>query len=450
MHPLFIRFWPNDSSTSKMGLVSSFSWLGHSLVFGILTAIAIRPSSAAEWHVATQGTATGTGEAESPWDLASACAGPSSVQPGDIIWIHAGTYRHPNRGAQAMGYEIRLAGAAGRPIQLRNADGERVIIDGGLTVREPSTHLWIQGLEIIVSENFTRSRRLEETGSHPESYQRPWGGLNVYSGTGCKFIHLSIHDNAQGVSWWTGSTDSELYGCVIYNNGWTAPDRGHGHAVYTQNKDGIKTIRDCILTGGYGYTLHAYGSSRAYVDNYLAAHNICYDGGQFLIGGGRPSHGIRVLSNYLHRVDVRLGYNAPHNEDCEVRGNIIRGALRINAFRDVVREDDRVYESPTVPPEETVSVVRPSVYETGRAHVAVFNWAGRTETAVDASSVLEPGDGFRLLNPTNEFGLAVATGRTEDGTVVVPLEGEFAAYILKREGHPARVESGKEEGSDRP
>src|SRR5438309_1818301 len=82
--------------------------------------------------------------------------------------------------------------------------------------------------------------------------------------------------------------DTEIYGCIIYDNGWPATDRGHGHAIYTQNKDGITTISDCIMTGGHGYTMHAYGSSRAYVDNFRLLQNIAYKGGSFLIGGGRP------------------------------------------------------------------------------------------------------------------------------------------------------------------
>ena len=92
------------------------------------------------------------------------------------------------------------------------------------------------------------------------------------------------------------------HGCLIYDNGWAGTDRGHGHAIYTQNEDGIKTIADCIMTGGHGYTLHAYGSARAYVDNYLVAGNIAYAADTFLIGGGRPSHNIRVRDNVLHGV----------------------------------------------------------------------------------------------------------------------------------------------------
>ena len=107
------------------------------------------------------------------------------------------------------------------------------------------------------------------------------------------------------------STDSELYGCLIYDNGWAGTDRGHGHAIYTQNDDGTKTIADCILAGGYGYTLHAYGSARAFVYNYTVEGNIAYDGGTFVLGGGHPSRGIRVHDNVPHGVARQLGYAAP-------------------------------------------------------------------------------------------------------------------------------------------
>src|ERR1051326_24629 len=142
---------------------------------------------------------------------------------------------------------MRLAGSAEKPGQGRALPGQRVMVDGVLNVQPPSTQVWLRDLEIAVSENFTGSRRIEEPGSHPESLNRPWGGLNVYCGAGCKFINLIIHDNAQGVSWWTASKDSELHGCIIYDNGWEAPDRGHGHAIYTQNAEGVKTISDCII-----------------------------------------------------------------------------------------------------------------------------------------------------------------------------------------------------------
>ena len=61
------------------------------------------------------------------------------------------------------------------------------------------------------------------------------------------------------------------------------------------------------------------GALAADVDNYLVEGNICYNANTFLIGGGKPSHHIRVFRNALYRVNMQLGYDAPSNEDCEVR-----------------------------------------------------------------------------------------------------------------------------------
>jgi Right handed beta helix region len=396
--------------------------------------LAVTAAEAAEWHVTTGGRPAGLGTVESPWDLASTLEGKRGVGPGDTVWIAGGTYRHPNRTFGAMGYEVRLAGTADQPVQIRARRGQRATIDGGLNVQPPSTGLWLRDLEIIVSENQTRSRRLEETGSSPQSYGRPWGGLNVYTGSDCRFINLVIHDNAQGVSWWAGSTGSELYGCIIYNNGWEAPDRGHGHAIYTQNKDGVKTISDCIMTGGYGYTLHAYGSSRADVDNYLVTGNIAYDGGPFLIGGGKPSRHIRVLTNVLHAVSMQLGYNAPSNEDCEVLGNlIVDGGLAINRYQTAVTKGNLVLPKDAPRPRGDRVILRPNRYDPDRANLAVLNWESKANLRVEPGDFLDPGRTFRLLSPTNFYGQPVLSGVFDGKAITVPLRGEFAAFILMKD-----------------
>src|SRR5437899_265493 len=283
-----------------------------------VAALIIIPSGAyaTEWYVGPNGTPDGKGTRDRSWDIASALGGKPAIKAGDTLFLLRGTYRRRPQ----ENFEVRLTGTDGKPVHIRPAPGERTIIDGGLADMEPSTHLWIWDLEILVSE--PQPSKPVGPGSWPKDFTRPWGGLNIYAGNGCKYIGLVIHDCRQGVSWWSGSRDSEIHGCIIYDNGWRAVDRGHGHAIYTQNQEGIKRITDCIMTGGHGYTLHAYGSRRAYVDNYVVEGNICYDGGTFLVGGGRPSRNIRVSNNYLHGVSMQIGYDAPHNEDCEVRENV--------------------------------------------------------------------------------------------------------------------------------
>ena len=391
-------------------------------------------ANATEWFVAPDGKPENAGTTQSPWDLESTLRAAHSVEPGDIVWLAAGTYRHPDRKFGAMGFEVRLAGTESKPVHVRARRGERVTIDGGLNVIAPATHLWLSDLEIVVSENLTMPRRIEESGSHPESYNRPWGGLNIYSGTQCKFIDLIIHDNAQGVSWWSGSRDSELSGCIIFDNGWDAPDRGHGHAIYTQNAEGVKTISDCMMTAGHGYSLHAYGSSKADVDNYLLEGNVCFQTGNFLVGGGKPSHGIKVIGNFLWKVSMQLGYSAPFNEDCEVRDNVILdGGLTINKFKQVLNEGNLVLAKGSPHPATNRVILRPNRYEPRRAHLIVFRWENDESVRIDTADFLKKGDAFRLLNPRDLFGKPILEGRFDGTPISLAQNEQFGAYVLLRD-----------------
>jgi len=396
------------------------------------------PGWAGDRFVSVGGKADGDGSVERPWDLASALGGRKEILPGDTVWIAGGTYKYPNRKLGSVGFEVKLAGAKGKPIVVRAARGRRVTIDGGLSVKAPSDYLWIRDLEIVVSENLPGgpSRVLEEPGSHPKSYARPWGGLNVYAGKGCKFINLVIHDNAQGVSWWKGSTDSEIYGCIIYDNGWKGPDRGHGHAIYTQNAEGLKTISDCIMTGGYGQTMHAYGSKRAWVDNYLITGNIAYSAARFLVGGGRPSKGIRVTDNMLHKVSMQIGYNAPHNEDCVVRGNyIVGGGLSIVRYKKAVRSGNTILPSNAKIPARTPPRIflRVNKYDSNRANIAIYSWTG-DDVRLDSKQLkgfLTRGDKYRLFDPRSFYGKPYRSGVYDGKVLEIATSGRlFAAFVL--------------------
>ena len=430
---------PRDTSRAGLGNAQQsflkkniigfrFALLG--LVVSLVTSGLVRT---ADWYVAPQGNSKNQGTRDSPWDLGSALDGTHRISPGDSVWISAGTYCHPDRSLNSPGFVVRLQGNEEKPIHVRAVPGHRVTVDGGLSVVAPSDYLWIWDLEILVSENETLSREIDEPGSHPQSYARPWGGLNIHAGKGCKYINLVIHDNAQGVSFWRGATDSELYGCVIYDNGWKAPDRGHGHAIYTQNEVGIKTIADCIMTGGYGYTMHAYGSERAYVDHYCMEGNIAYDGGTFLIGGGRPSQGIRVRNNILYNVSMQLGYSAPYNEDCEVVNNlIIKGGLAINRFRQVQQENNVVVPPGGHPPDSKTQVfVRQSRYDSNRAHVVVINWSKRSEVKIPLGDLAKRGTRYAMYDPRHLFDRPVIEGQIEGHDIVVPVSGEFVVWVLK-------------------
>jgi hypothetical protein len=383
---------------------SSLKPLGRMALASAALLAAVTVSGAAEWYVSPKGTAQGKGTRESPWDLESALLGKQSLRPGDTLYLLEGTYRRrPDEK-----FAVRLTGTDVKPIHVRPAPKEHAVIDGGLVVDNPSAYLWIWDLELLVSE--PQPTKPVGPGSFPGDFTRPWGGLTMNGGKQCKYVNLVIHDCRQGISFWSGAQDSEVHGCLIYDNGWPATDRGHGHAIYTQNQDGTKAITDCIMTGGHGFTMHAYGSSRAYVDNYLVEGNIAYNANTFLIGGGRPSHNIRVLNNYLYGVPMQIGYSAPSNEDCEVRDNVIvNGDLSINKFNKVVKEGNEVLVKNAPRPKQGRAVLRPNKYDPQRANVALFNFEKKTALDVDVVDFLKKGDGFRLLDP-RDFGKPVLAG----------------------------------------
>ena len=392
----------------------------------------------AEYYVGPGGRPDNPGTKARPWDIASVLGGKQKISPGDTIYLLEGVYRRRPKER----YEIRLVGTAKKPIHVRPVPGARATIDGGLGMMSPSAHVWLWDLEITVSEP-TPSEPVAP-GSHPEDFKRPWGGMNMYGGRNCKYINLVIHDNRQGISCWKGEINPEIYGCLIYDNGWLGTDRGHGHCIYTQNETGTKTVSNCIMTCRYGgtYTMHAYGSKRAFVDNFLIMENVCYGRGPFLVGGGRPSRNIRVLWNYLHNVNMRIGYNAPHNENCEVRDNVIlNGRLTINGYRKVVREGNLVVGRDAKRPadEKARTVWLPNRYDPNRAHLVIYDRRKRSAVAVAAAPFLKPGDTYRLMDPQNVFGGPVAAGRCGGDGISVRMNGEFAVFVvLKGKGPPSR------------
>jgi len=394
----------------------------------VIVLLSVQGALAVDWYVSPDGTTTNVGTQPSPWDIASALNGREEIEPGDTICLLAGTYRRrPNEL-----FDVRLKGLADQPIHVRPAPGQRARIDGGLAVQDPSEYVWIRDLEIFVSEPLPD--KPVSAGSSPADLKRPWGGLHMHGGAHCKYINLAIHNCSQGISCWKGEIDPEIYGCVIYDNGWLGVDRGHGHCIYTQNDEGVKTISTCIMTCPFdgSYTVHAYGSEQAYVNNYAVTDNICYGKGPFLIGGGRPSHGIRAFRNYLYGVDMRIGYTAPYNEDCEVSDNmIVNGHLEIANYRKAVQQNNLVLAASAARPTGAKSILLPNKYDPIRLYLAVYNWDKADMAEVKTGDLLRDGDAIELLDPKALFGDPVAKATCTGGMIRVPIQGEFAVFVLR-------------------
>ncbi len=284
------------------------------------------PTSGRQWHVSPNGTAGGNGSAGAPWDLATALRGPASVAPGDTIWLHGGAY-----GNGTTIFESRLRGTASAPIVVRQYPGERATVNGGIATYSPYTWYW--GFEIT---NTNPNRGAERAA--PEC-------IDTYEGsTGVKLINMVLHDCAQGVGFWVYSPDSEAYGNLIYYNGWQGggTDRGHGHGIYVQNKDGAKQLADNIIFDQFGLGIQAYGSSNTALNNVSIDGNVIFNNGSIaagtskvdniLVAVGSTPRNISVTNNYTFHTPTdndgysRIGWQwSGANDDVKMTGNYFIG-----------------------------------------------------------------------------------------------------------------------------
>ena len=405
--------------------------------------VASPPTSGRGYYVGPHGNAAGNGSRSRPWDLATALKAP--IQPGDTIWVRGGTYRGTFRST--------IAGKAGAPVVVRSYPGERAIIDGAgatgqtFTVTGDYTFLW--GLE------FTNSNPTRTTAALGEL--RPDVVVNHASHT--KYINLIIHDGGVGIYNEPASLDVEIVGCIIYNNGWQGPDRGHGHGLYLKSLVGPLVARDNVIFNQYGYGIHAYTNSKTgKLMNITLEGNVVFDNGtlasrrslssNILLGGADYAAGDVVRNNVTYYApsltgagaNVMIGFRELKNGDVIVENNFFVGgdpvldfgfwsAARVSqntlisasAGSRIAKHDPaavgqiwRDNAERSAPPASAV-FVRSNLYEPGRAHVVVFNGGDARFADVDVSGVLEAGDRYEVRNVQDLFGAVVVSGTVSAG-----------------------------------
>jgi hypothetical protein len=138
----------------------------------------------------------------------------------------------------------------------------------------------------------------------------------------------------------------------------------------------------------------------------------------------------------LHGVSMQIGYNAPHNEDCLVRGNVIvGGGLSIVRYKRAVRSDNTILPANAKIPSKTppIIIVRANKYDAARAHVAIYNWTG-ADVRLDAKQLkgfLKPREAYRLIDPRNFYGKAVQIGAYDGKSITIAMKNRmFAAFVL--------------------
>lgn len=283
-----------------------------------------------EFHVfpkdaKTPGTATGNGSLQNPWDLQTALnQSPNTVNGGDIIWLHQGIYT--GRFISKLQSTIN-----GKFITVTSFPNEWAILNGNVTSNKTSV-LNVRGVNVIFKD-------FEVTwlGDFPRNQGEPdfqkSDGISHDSGVNCKFINLVIHNNpGSGFGSWKRTGNSEINGCLIFNNGYYSAKRGSGVGMYVQNSsDQIKLIKNNTIFNNYYKGIEIWSDNRkaneAYVKNIVLENNIIFNSA---LVTGEPKDNVIIATNDNNGVNIAKNIKVVDNvfyHNTDYKNNQIDGSM---------------------------------------------------------------------------------------------------------------------------
>ncbi|MEO7175693.1 MAG: T9SS type A sorting domain-containing protein [Saprospiraceae bacterium] len=454
------------------------------LLSALFTAIIISKCLAIDFYVSPTATGSGGGSFASPWKLQQALNSPAAItsQTDTIwVWLRAGIYT--NTFDAQTSFSCHTNGSANAPIIFRNYQNERASIDGQLSYTllcglGNCSFTWFSGIEVFNSDNSDRDHsNIDRLG-------------NIYcTAKNMKFINMIVHDMGSGLDSWKTATNSETYGCIIYNIGNNLLNglnwEGHGHGMYLQNDTlGIKNIQDNIIFSTYGYGMKVWQTTNTdALGNFDIQRNIIFNGGaasENLGGAGNNSrtHNFFVVSNGINNpirntvikhnytyagtntprppvnafglnygVDnmtlnsnyltcqTRLGFNNTPLFNASVSGNKIIAGIPAAYGYFLWGFTNSDFPQNTYLDEQPSSgleyFVLPNKYEQGRAHIAIYNWDAAESVQIDASnSGLKAGDIYELVNVMDYYDDIITDTLDAGGIISISMTGHtFAAVI---------------------
>ena len=447
------------------------------IVYGVFLWLQLMPAApvgARSFYAAVNGRKDAAGTLRSPMELHSLIYGLTPVGPGDTVYIRGGIYNDS--------FHFHWAGNYYSPVVIRSFPGETAVLRGNVGLRPGSCYITFMDFEITTDVKEHPQRVTQQRGSSVKDIYTCEGltiGLTWMHGI--RVINLVIHDNiGDGMSMWTRATNSEIYGNIIYNNGWDGPDRGHGHGIYTQNDTGMKIIEDNICFGNMGSCGIKLYSETGSVKNYYLEGNIILNLNWFLIGGLQPLSNIQLINNYLgDSAWINLGYYSKPNHNLVAKGNYLQKTM-VKDWQNMVFESNKIIGRFEIWPKDSTSdtgyhidhniyfpgselyfrkrktslkglqdsgfeqkgvqltdwpsspdvIVRPNKYEKGRANIIVYNWDKRDSVTVDLGNVLRAGDVFEVKDVQHYSGKPVWKGVFRNQPLHLPMNLSEADPLL--------------------
>lgn len=391
--------------------------------------------SHADWFVSPLGRSNASGKEDDPIDFATALSTSGPVKPGELVQLKEGVYEGR--------FVSTVSGTADSPVIFWAKPGTRVTIDGKNGSGDQAIHImgeWVQFWNLeITNTSQTRTDMVE--------------GVR-FDAPNSKLINSVIHNNLQGIGFWSPAINSELYGNIIFNNGAEGEDRGHGHAIYTQNKTGTKQIINNIIFFGYGFGIHAY-TENGDIEGFNFERNVWFRTGAsvsgsstlgesdgLLIGGLKPVDKAIVKENYSwvphpNARSIRFGWGSSVvNEFIEIRDNYFVGnAVTQGQWKNAEVEGNHFFGAEIGPeptdfpnnsfssqlPTGTKTVLHQNKYDPRRIDVIVYNWNNHDSVPVNFEAMIASGNDFTVHSVFDIWGEPVLEGKYQGGPLRLPM-----------------------------
>ena len=366
------------------------------------------PAWGTQFYVSSTASPQGDGSIGNPWLLGAALANPNGgVAPGDTILLRGGLYKgrftsslkgapgnpivvrsYPGEWARIDGhahvslltavtasdttFEVSDVSAIhlGTVLRLNNEDcqvfiitGNKVRVSRGWSGTTPIAHpagslIGFKNTILELRGDYTNYMDFEVMSSDPNRSTLIPGsdpvdiarGDGIFvAGVGLKLINLIVHDAEDGFFLGQGSADLEVYGCLSYHNGWQGPDRGHGHGMYIQNRNGIKKISDVIAFNNFANGMNGFGTAAPVVGLEFSGV-IGFNNGSLRAAGHREPNLyigteqiaadlISVNDSFFYQtpgvtgVNMHFGYTSVNNRRLTVTNNhSYGGSLPLNVY----------------------------------------------------------------------------------------------------------------------
>lgn len=416
------------------------------------------------FFVASNGSASNPGTLAAPWTLAFALSGANgAIHPGDTVWMRGGNY--------TGSFNSTLVGTATQPIKLRAYPGERATINGNFVAAIGSAYGWYWGFEVQDAgaafngcESFGNYNKLINIIVHDcqGSGIGFWSNGNGGELYGCISYNNGTHVNLDHGCYAQNTTDlKSILDCVFNNNltygvqvfaagGNVSHFLLRGNISYANGSLDVTGQTRNLFIGGapavpdditldqnmtwfplgtmvdkgveLGYDVTVNGSCIATDNYFVGGVNVLYFShwttGQVLRNTLVGGTGARIYELTNGGAVVQAGWTFGNNICYSNTGNAWNGNDFATWHAGALGLTDT---NPGTVPTVTKVFIRPNAYETGRAHVAIYNWASLGSVPVDLSSFLSVGAIYDVYNMENLFGTPVLSGTYGGGNVNFPM-----------------------------